>query len=192
MSKFLIVLLSVLFLIASHNLVRAENLEIIGNGAGSQNSINVIGGSTTTNQQNNNTRYQNTIKAKADTGGNSASDNNGNAVIKTGDSTVVVNVNNQGNSNYSKTNGCCGTPTPKPTKTPTPNPTGTPTPGDGGGSSNGSGESGNNGVGGGGTTNNNPQIIGLSKTSGENNLQYAFYLGGLVCLGFAGKMFIRS
>lgn len=188
MPKFLIVLLSVLFLIASHNLVRAENLEIIGNGAGSQNGINIVGGSTTTNQQNNDTQYQNTIKAKADTGGNSTSGNNGNSTIITGDSTVSVNVSNKGNTNTAKVDGCCKDPTPTPTKKPSQTPTPTPTPGPTNGGGNGNGGNGNGGVGGGGS---NPQIIGLSKTSGNSLNQYLFYTAGLLCLSLGGKLLLK-
>lgn len=189
MSKFLIVLLSVLFLIASQNLVRAENLEIVGNGAGSQNGINVVGGSTTTNQQNNDTQYQNTIKAKADTGGNSTSGNNGNSTIVTGDSTVSVTVTNKGNTNTAKVDGCCKDPTPTPTKKPTPTPT--PGPSNGGGNGNGGNGGGNGGSSGGIGGGSNPQIIGLSKTSGNGLDQYLFYTAGLLCLSLGGKLLLK-
>lgn len=193
MSKIILGLVVVLFLTASAGFVKAESLEIVGNANGSTNGINVKGTNSNTNSQTNNTNYQNNIDANANSGGNSATGNTGgNAVIKTGDTSVKVNVNNQGGSNVANIDNCCDKkPTTTPTKKPTTTPTTTPTPNNGGGNGNNDNGGGNGGVGGGGSTSNNPQIIGLSKTSGENNLPYLFYSAGLVCLGLGGRFLLK-
>lgn len=191
MSKVFFVFLVILFFVASFNFVQAKSLEIVGNGTGSQNSITVKGSNTSTNQQNNNTDIQNTIKTKADTGDNSTSGNNGNSTIVTGDSTVSVTVINKGNSNTAKIDGCCKDPTPTPTKKPTPTPTPTPGPNNGGGNGNGGNGGGNGGSSGGVGGGSNPQIIGLSKTSGNGLDQYLFYTAGLLCLSLGGKLLLK-
>lgn len=164
--------------------VRALELNNSGNGAGSQNNIDLQQSQSTNVNQNNQGSFYNDIDASAQTGGNSVSGGNGGS-ITTGDATVNVTVDNRFNSNQVNVKCCPDGKTPTPTHKPG-QPTGTPTPtppggvggppGDGdGGNGNGGGENGG-GVGGGG------QVIGLSAASGENTTELLITSTGIVCL----------
>jgi hypothetical protein len=189
-----------LLLIAAVSAARvayALQLDNSGNGAGSQNSIDITGGQSTNVWQNNQGSINNDVSAGADTGGNSTT-GNGNASITTGDASVNVTIDNQFNSNQANVT-CCpdgkSTPTPTPKKpgpgqSPTPTPPGGiggPPSGDGGngGGGNGGGNGGGGGVGGGG------QVIGLSAADGENYTQLLFTASGIVCL-LAGAYLTRK
>lgn len=162
--------------------VQALEVENSGNGSNSQNQVSIQDNSSVTVQQGNDAQLKNNVDSSANTGGSNLSGNTGDAVSE-------VYLKNNLNKNSADVECCDGKKIPTPTPTPSGKPTPTPTPGNGGGNG---GNGGNGGVGGGGTTSgNNPQIIGLSKTSGENNLQYAFYLAGLVCLGLGGKFLLK-
>lgn len=78
----------------------AADLEISGNGFGSNNTINVTNKSNVTVNQTSNTTVSVGISASSNTGGNSASFNNGgNTTITTGNATTNVSVNVTGGSN---------------------------------------------------------------------------------------------
>lgn len=193
-------ILAVTFLIVSLLLfvtaVRAETLNVSGNGAGSNNELNVSSNSNTHTQQNNTVNVTNNINSSANTGGNDASGNNGNVTIKTGNATINTAVNNEFNTNKA-TIACCNgaTPTPKtPTSVP---PTATPKPDGGRGGPPGDGDGGSsqpNSGGGGpsGSTSGGSQVLGLSATSGPENEAYLFYIGGLLCLGLSAVAYRRA
>lgn len=188
MTKFFALVLVLVFsltLIKSPALAVDYNVE--NNGAGSQNGIHVQNSTTTNNQQNNTTNINNNVKSNANSGDNSASGNSGDSTIVTGDAKSNITITNTGNSNYAKVDPCCKNPTATPTKKPTQTPTPTVTPSNGGGGSNGGGSS-NGGSNGGSSS---PQILGLSKTSGNPIDMYVLYGLGLTCLGLAGKLFKR-
>jgi len=88
--------------------VFAQTVEITGNGAKSQNTVQVTSGSTTTVQQSNVATVTNVVTTNSSTGGNTASKNtNGDVAVSTGDASSVVAVQNTLNSNDA-TVGCCG------------------------------------------------------------------------------------
>lgn len=172
---------------------RALELNNSGNGAGSQNSIDLQYNQSTNVNQNNQGSFNNDINAGANTGGNSVSGGNGGS-ITTGDATVNVTVDNRFNSNQANVECCPDGKTPTPTHKPG-QPTGTPTPTPPGGvggppGDGGDGDGGNGGgppaggVGGG-------QVIGLSAASGENTTELLITSTGLVCL-FAGTTLLRK
>ncbi len=122
-------------------------IKIFGNGANSTNQINLI------NQNDNNITVFNTatidnvLNVLANTGGNSANNNSGSVLIKTGDITMVNKILNDP-INVGDVSVCCqptpppppggGGSTPPPTTTPPPSST---SPGSGSGSGSGSGTS---------------------------------------------------
>ncbi|KKU55437.1 hypothetical protein A3C34_01555 [Candidatus Amesbacteria bacterium RIFCSPHIGHO2_02_FULL_48_21] len=171
-------------------------LDVSGNASGSDNSIVVQSGSSINVQQGGSIELTNEIDARANTGGNSASGNEGETTITTGDATTEVEVNNFFNQNKAII-GCC-TPTPIPTQKPqsAPDPTATPVPAVGGAqpttapaASTGASTSGSSSGSGGGTGGSSAaggQVLGLSATSGPVSvLEYAFYLAASICLSGA-------
>lgn len=93
---------------ASGPALASTNIEISGNGAGSDNTAAVQTTNTTTVSQNNNANVTNTVKTNADTGGNKANYNTGGSVgIQTGDAKANVNVSNDLNKNKANID-CCG------------------------------------------------------------------------------------
>ncbi|KKT58494.1 MAG: hypothetical protein UX91_C0006G0032 [Candidatus Amesbacteria bacterium GW2011_GWB1_47_19] len=189
MPRIIIFVVFLLTLSGISRLVFAQELTITGNGGGSENSIVVQSGSSINVRQGNSIDVVNDIKSSANTGGNSASGNSGNAVIQTGDATTEVDIKNFFNTNFVKTD-CCATPAPEitpdpgsavnPTSTPVPDPgslpqnnTGSSSPSSSGGSSSGDGGGGTGGT----------QVLGLSATAGPAGFsEYAFYLAGALCL----------
>ena len=76
------------------------NIEISGNGAGSNNSITIICIDETVISQTNLTNVVTNINSAADTGGNSASGNTGGSTtVVSGDSNVTIDVQNSAGSN---------------------------------------------------------------------------------------------
>lgn len=79
--------------------VRAEEIVISGNGAESNNEVNVHSSSDTTVNQTNNAEVSNDVDTTVNTGGNSASDNTGGDVsVVTGDASSSTNITNSANS----------------------------------------------------------------------------------------------
>jgi len=167
----------------------AIELDISGNAADSQNTIQVQQGGSTTVDQSNQMNVTNDVDAQANTGGNSIGDGGGS--VTTGDSSIIVKIKNLFNINQAETE-CCPTPTPhydpgKPTPTPLPGspPTGGGPPaggaGDGGGNGGGGGGNGGGGVGGG-------EVLGLAATAGDGMAETIIQLLGLVCLGIGSAL----
>lgn len=92
--------LSLGILLATLTTVNAVNVNVQGNGAGSNNQVNYNQSNQTNYNQNNQANINNNVDANCNTGGNSASGNTGgNSSINTGNCKVNVNVQNQVNSN---------------------------------------------------------------------------------------------
>lgn len=85
-------------------------LTITGNGASSQNGVNVTNTNTTTVTQNNSANVTNDVTSTSNTGGNQASDNTGgNTGISTGNAISKANVSTAVNLNQAVVPGCnCG------------------------------------------------------------------------------------
>jgi len=85
----------------------ADTLTITGNGAGSDNNVNVTNNSSTTVSQSNTADVTNKVTTTADTGNNNANFNTGGGVaVDTGKATVNTTVTNTLNSNQASVN-CC-------------------------------------------------------------------------------------
>lgn len=181
-SILLVITLAIFLLTASKVFADTNDLIITGNGANSTNNLNLSNNQPdTTSQQSNNVQLQNDIKAKADTGNNTAFGNTGNSIIQTGDAKVVVNVNNQLNNNGATVNNCCNnSPTPSPTPTPAPSPSS--------GGIGGGGASNSSGGGTGGGNSGSPSVLGLSNTAGNDNETLLFYFSGLLCLSLGAAL----
>lgn len=84
----------------------ASSVEVIGNGAESNNTANVAINRTVTLQQENTASIQNKVTADANTGNNEANQNTGGDVaVDTGDAMVKVSLGNSANNN--KSSVCC-------------------------------------------------------------------------------------
>lgn len=82
-------------------------IDISGNGAGSNNTVNVTNNSSLTLNQTNNTTVNAVVISSAKTGGNEANDNNGASVsIETGNATAKATLNVTGGSNTANITGC--------------------------------------------------------------------------------------
>ncbi len=82
---------------------------IKGNGANSNNVVDLTKIGTTNVTQNNNANVTNNVTANADTGDNSANSNTGGDVtVKTGNATVNTSVSTQANSNWAKVSPAAG------------------------------------------------------------------------------------
>jgi hypothetical protein len=89
-------------------MAQSTSLVISGNGANTNNDVNLSVSSTTNVTQNNTANISNDIDADADTGNNSASYNTGgNQTISTGNASTGVGVSNSANSNVASLEGCC-------------------------------------------------------------------------------------
>lgn len=85
----------------------AEELSITGNGAESNNQVQVSQSSDTSVSQNNQNDTSNDIKVKENTGENKASENtDGSTSIKTGDANSNTSVTNSGNVSSATVNNC--------------------------------------------------------------------------------------
>ncbi len=90
---------------------QAGNTDVLieGNGAGSNNTVNLTSVGTTSVSQNNNANVTNNVDAYADTGDNSAKWNTGGDVtINTGNATVNTSVSTTANSNWAKVSPVLG------------------------------------------------------------------------------------
>lgn len=88
-------------------IISAEELSITGNGAGSNNDINIQVASETEVAQENNVAVENTLEVEADTGSNEASDNlGGDTGIATGDITTSAVAENSANQSVASSE-CC-------------------------------------------------------------------------------------
>ena len=86
----------------------AVDIEVSGNGADSNNTINYTQESTVKVDQKNDADISNDIDVDADTGDNDANKNTGGDVsIDTGDATSNVTVTNTVNSNQAEVEACC-------------------------------------------------------------------------------------
>jgi hypothetical protein len=184
MSKLISLIFLAGVLALSSSGVRAEELSIVGNGSGTQNSVTVNSGSSLNLYQQNSADISTRINASAETGGNSASGGTGGATIQTGDSTIDIKVTNILNSNLNQVN-CCD-----PSATPTPDPVqpiSTPSPSsstaDPASSSSSGGSSGGTGTA--------PVVLGLSATSSSDPTSALVASLGLICLSTAG-MYLKS
>lgn len=168
--------------------VRAVDLNISGNAADSQNTIQIQQSGSTTVNQSNQMDVNNDVDAQANTGGNSTGDGGGS--VTTGDASIFVKIKNLFNINQAET-GCCPTPTPKVTPydpgDPTPTEPGDEPPaedqnGDGEPDESADGNGGEeDGVGGG-------EVLGLSATAGNGLDATVIQLLGLVCLGIGSAL----
>ena len=147
------ILLSIVSLVAILSVASAVDYSIEGNGAGSQNNVNVNQNNQTTVNQNNSANVSNNVDANCNTGGNSASGNTGSGTgINTGNCSAVVNITNQLNTNITRiTCPTCAIPTPGASPSPKPNggvggPGGNDGGGGGGSSSGGGADAGQPGV----------------------------------------------
>ncbi len=98
----------ILFLIPSRALAEL-NLEIVDNGASSQNSVNITQSSTNSVSETNNSQINNQIDVSSNPGQNTASSNSSPSVtqIHTGDIKANLDVNNHLNTNSSSVSECC-------------------------------------------------------------------------------------
>lgn len=97
-------------LLSSTSVVRADELVITGNGAGSTSEVSNSSQQNTNVTQSNNLDSNTNITTDANTGDNNASGNTGGTNdIHTGNVTADVNIESSGNSNSSDS-GCCQTP----------------------------------------------------------------------------------
>src|SRR3989304_2916818 len=172
--------------------IPASQLQIVGNGDGSQSGIDIQSGDSINIQQKNSVDVINDVNASANTGGNSVSGNDGEGQIITGNATTEVDIKNLFNNNSADV-PCCATSTPTPKaglkKNITPTPTSfksTPAPSVGngdGGNGDGVNGAGPGPVGG-------AQVLGLAATAGPvYGIEYMFYGGGLLCFRLAGLKF---
>jgi hypothetical protein len=100
----------VLFL-NSFTLVGAQEMEIIGNGSGSNNTEQTTVNNTTNVVQDNFADVENHINVTVSSGNNQAKGNtNGDVIIDTGAATANINVNNRLNANVAKVESCPGCP----------------------------------------------------------------------------------
>lgn len=110
MSKKILLLLS-LCLALNANIfakVYAEEIVVSGNGAGSNNEVQVSSVQNTTVTQENTAEINNEVESQSNSGENTASNNQGDAIIHTGDATSQTNVLNEGvNTNIAVNNPCC-------------------------------------------------------------------------------------
>lgn len=167
----------------------AVELNVSGNGAGSDNSVNINSSNTTTLNQSNQGSVTNDVNAGANTGGN----NTDGGSVNTGGANIFVKIKNLFNSNTADVD-CCpqgASPTPtvfdpgKPTPTPTTsaNGSGSNPPGNGSGNKDSSSN--------GGTGGSNPgAVLGLSATAGDGKDQLWFYIAGLALVA-SGAALIR-
>ncbi|MCL4418609.1 hypothetical protein M1146_00740 [Patescibacteria group bacterium] len=82
-------------------------ISITGNGASSQNTVEVHTVSSTTVQQSNDAQVTNNVNNNSNTGNNQTNSNSGASDIQTGSISSTANVNNQNiNSNVSENKGC--------------------------------------------------------------------------------------
>lgn len=161
-----IVILSFSFLVST---AQAETFDVSGNAADSENSIKIKDSSETNVDQQTNTNIENKVDVNANTGGNSGGN------VKTGDTSVIVDINNKTGENKADVKCCEPTKKPGPSVTPS-GPTTTPGPNNGG-----NGGPSNGGNGGGGAGGPGRQVMGIAATSGMD--KFFLYGLGLVCLG---------
>src|SRR3989337_3824389 len=89
-------------------LAQSTTLVISGNGAETDNDINISQTTTTTVVQNNVANISNNVDADAETGENDQNYNTGGPVsLTTGDAATGVAISNTANSNVAEVNGCC-------------------------------------------------------------------------------------
>lgn len=106
---FSVITAGALLLNTSGMALAGTTIEISGNGAGSDNYVNVQDTNTTTVTQNNNANVTNTVISNANTGNNDANFNTGGDVnVKTGDATTTTGVTNTLNQNVAEVD-CCAT-----------------------------------------------------------------------------------
>jgi hypothetical protein len=182
--RILVIVVAFVFLVRT---AWAIELEISGNAADSQNTIQIQQGGSTNVNQSNQMDVTNNVDAQANTGGNTVG---GGGSVTTGDASVFVKIKNFFNINRAETE-CCPEPSDapfdpgKPTPTPDPGspPTGggPPAGGAGGGNGGGGGGNGGGGVGGG-------EVLGLAGTAGDGITETAIQLLGLVCLGIGSAL----
>jgi hypothetical protein len=101
----LIVIMSILLCAGT---VRADEINVTGNGQASTNTVANTADQTNNVQQTNTTNVTNTIHSDANTGNNSAADNSGGTTaVSTGDSNNTTTVTSTGNTNTAASGICC-------------------------------------------------------------------------------------
>lgn len=86
----------------------STTLVISGNGASTDNDVNLTQESTTTVVQSNEAKISNDVEAEATTGGNDANMNTGGDVmVSTGKASTGVGITNEANTNVTDVSGCC-------------------------------------------------------------------------------------
>ena len=176
-AAFVLTIIGALLFITS---IHAVELNISGNGAGSDNSVNINSSNTTSVNQSNQGSVNNDVNAGANTGGN----NTDNGSVKTGDANIFVKIKNLFNSNSAEVDCCPPGVTPTPTvydpsdPAPTTNEVGGP-----GGASTGTSTSSNNN-----TTSSQGAVLGLSATAGEGKDELWFYIAGFLSIVAGGAL----
>lgn len=95
--------------VATPAFASSTTLEIVDNGADSNNSVNVSSNTQTSVTQTNNSTITNNVSASSSSGGNSASKNTGgNVSVSTGDTATIVSVENTANNNVANVDNCSG------------------------------------------------------------------------------------
>jgi len=106
-----IIAISIFIFITSLLLVKGAlaqtiNVEVSGNGEGSQNTTNVTVQQDTIITQNNQSDIANNVSVNTNTGSNNASENSGNSQINTGDSNTNLGISNQANNSVVNLGDC--------------------------------------------------------------------------------------
>lgn len=85
----------------------ALDVSIVDNGSGSSNEVSVVTENTVNVEQTNTVSVENIIEASSNIGENTASENSGDMIVDTGDSSQVVVVENALNESFVETDDCC-------------------------------------------------------------------------------------
>lgn len=165
MNKYIILSLLIGIVVLGVSSVKAESLEINGNGSDSSNGVVIDSGSVVEVHQDNKAEIKNVINTSTNTGSNKVNGSE-NGSIKTGNSSTTVKVTNILNNNISTVECCIE----KVTTTPKPQVTTTPAPQNQTSSSSSSSSSENNP--GSGSAIGGAPVLGLSDTSSENDLNH--------------------
>lgn len=125
--KLLIFIVALLFVLTFDSSIKAENLSVTDNGAGSTTSVNIDSNQQTTIDQSNEANLTNQVDSQTNTGGNASSGNTGGQnIITTGDAETSVDITNKVNLNQVQIGA--PTVTAMPTRQPTFSPAASPTP----------------------------------------------------------------
>jgi len=101
-------ILILLGIVATPKITSADELTVSGNGANSNNTVNVSSSQQTTTQQTNTSQTTNNVATSVNTGNNTVSNSTGYAAVKTGDASVTTTVSNTGNASTVNVGCDCG------------------------------------------------------------------------------------